>query len=84
MAIKRIIKDYDNLGQRCKFAVQEYDGAKKEWIFSEYTDIIDVMGECYECPPMPKWYNTWEEAHSKINHYDKEEKEVILGIDDKD
>jgi len=73
MIKERIIKDYDNLGLRCCFAVQFYDKTIKLWRFKETYNAQGFN------PHMPKWYDSRTEAESHFDNNAKIYEDAELG-----
>lgn len=74
MKRERLIKDYDNLGMRCKWAVQYFDDLRQLW---RYKETYNAKGFN---PYMPKWYDTEEEARKHFERHSKIEETVVLGF----
>ena len=73
MRRERLVKDYDNLGLRCAWAVQYYDPIKKVWFWKETYNAKGFNKY------MPKWYNTENEAKQSLDPKAKLSKTVIFG-----
>ena len=73
MGKERLIKDYDNLGMRCNWAVQYFDENLQLWRWKETYNAVGFN------PYMPKWYKTENEAKEKFDKDAIIEDTVIFG-----